>query len=96
VSDELEAWRSRPSDAAFERVQKGFREVWAEMDRASASPNPTFERQAKVYRAEGIRVVPVPIFPTGEGGLHCLGLAWRSEEPSESGVRVAALSGPGR
>jgi len=96
VSDDLEAWRNRPSAAAFERVQKGFREVWAEMDRAAASPNPTFERQAAVYRAEGIRVVPVPIFPTGEGGLHCLGLAGRSEEPSESGVRVAALSGPGR
>lgn len=96
VSDDLEAWRGRPSDAAFERVQKGLREVWAELDRAAASPNPTFERQAKVYRAEGIRVVPVPIFPTGEGGLHCLGLAGRREEPSESGVRVAALSGPGR
>ncbi len=96
LSDELVAWRGRPSDAAFERVLTGFREVWAEMDRAAASPNPTFERQSKVYAAEGIRVVPVPIFPTGEGGLHCLGLAGRTEEPSEAGVRVAAFSGAGR
>jgi len=25
-----------------------------------------------MYESEGIRVVPVPIYPTGEGGLHCL------------------------
>ena len=72
-------------------MQKGFQEVWAEMDRAAASPNPTFERQAKVYQAEGVRVVPVPIFPMGEGGLHCLGLAERTAEPPEAGERLAAL-----
>ena len=96
LSDDLEAWRNKPSDAAFERVQKGFQEVWAEMDRAAASPNPTFDRQAKVYQAEGIRVVPVPIFPTGEGGLHCLGLAERKAESREAGERLAYARAPGR
>ncbi len=96
LSDELEAWRSRPTNVAFERVQRAFREVWAEMDRAATSPNPTFEKQAKIYQAEGIRVVPVPIFPTGEGGLHCLGLAGRSQDPSKSGGEVAAFSGISR
>lgn len=95
LSDLLEAWRSKPSEAAFERVQNGFRDVWAEMDRAAASPNPTFDRQVKVFQSEGIRVVPVPIFPMGEGGLHCLGLAGLRDERSDSGLRLAALFEPG-
>jgi hypothetical protein len=96
LAEELETWRSRPSEAAFERVRKAFRGVWAEMDRAAASPNPTFERQMKVYEAEGIRVVPIPIFPMGEGGLHCLGLAGRREEPAVTGERLAFLDGRGK
>ena len=91
LSDELEAWRTRPSDAGFERVERAFRDTWVEIDRAAASRNPTFERQAKAYEAEGIRVVPVPIFPMGEGGLHCLGLAGLRPELAEPAERIAGL-----
>lgn len=92
LSDELGAWRSRPSDAGFARVEKAFRDTWAEIDRAAASPNPTFDRQVRAYEAEGVRVVPVPIFPMGEGGLHCLGLAERrSGPPGETTERIAGL-----
>lgn len=96
LSSQLEAWRIRPSEAAFGNVQRSFREVWAEMDRAAASPNPTFERQAKVYREEGVRIVPVPIFPMGEGGLHCLGLAEWKAPPADAGERLASSFRSGR
>lgn len=91
LADELESWRARPSDASFARVEKAFRDTWAEIDRAAASPNPTFERQSKAYAAEGIRVVPVPIFPMGEGGLHCLGLAGLRARPAADAERLAGL-----
>lgn len=91
----LEEWREKPSDVLWERVRKRFGESWEEMDRAAASANPTFERQAKVYEQEGIRVVAVPIFPTGEGGLHCLGLAGRrGASGDDAGARNATLAGP--
>lgn len=90
LSERLEDWRNSPSAAAFDKVHEGFHAVWAEMDRAAASPNPTFERQAKVYQGEGIRVVPVPIFPVGEGGLHCLGLADGSVMPADAAERLAS------
>ena len=40
--------------------------------RAPNAPNPTFESQRRAYEAYGIGVGAVPIFPTGEGGVHCL------------------------
>ena len=42
------------------------------MDRAVQAPNPIFETQRRVYEDHGVRVLPVPIFPMGEGGIHCL------------------------
>lgn len=66
------AWRKAPADAQWDEVVRRIAGVWAEMDRAAESPNPTFQTQARLYEAEGIRVIPVPIYPTGEGGIHCL------------------------
>ena len=95
LSTALEEWKDKPSDVLWERVRKRAAESWEEMDRAVASANPTFERQRKAYEDEGIRVVAVPIFPTGEGGLHCLGLAGRYDAPGEgAGDRAAALASP--
>ena len=45
---------------------------WRQMDLAVQTDNPIFESQRRVYEAHGIRVIPVPIFPMGEGGIHCL------------------------
>ena len=108
ASDDLEAWTEQ---ALGRGLRSGAEELpggLGEMDRAAASPNPTFERQAKVYEAEGIRVVPVPIFPTGEGGPP-LPRPWRtgrrrSTRPKGSGscpsrssrwARAAPLPRPG-
>ncbi len=46
--------------------------AWKEIDAASASPNPLFEKQRALYEANGIAVVPLPLYPSGEGGVHCL------------------------
>ena len=102
LSNELGEWKESPNDRRWERVQKRFSDVWAEMDRSTSSPNPTFERQQRAYEEEGVRVVPVPIFPTGEGGLHCLGLADGGRVPEApdrprtetAGVRPAGQVAP--
>jgi hypothetical protein len=66
------AWRRSPTATAWTGVESALRTVWEEMDRAAASPNPIFDKQKAIYEANGIEVVPVPIFPTGEGGIHCI------------------------
>ncbi len=93
VGEELVSWKSSPSKAEWERVKRAFVAVWAEMDRVTKSDNPTFDRQAKAYLAEGVRVVSVPIYPTGEGGLHCLSLASLLDAGREgAGSRTAHVS----
>jgi hypothetical protein len=66
------AWRTAPTAMKWGEVKRRIAGVWAEMDRAAERPNPAFDAQRRIYEAEGIRVVPVPIYATGEGGLHCL------------------------
>ena len=41
LSDELEAWRGRPSDVAFERGPEGVRGGWGGVGRGAAGPDPT-------------------------------------------------------
>jgi hypothetical protein len=72
LEDAVEAWRHEPTDSRWEGVVRGIADVWREMDHAAESPNPSFQMQARIYEGEGIRVIPVPLYPTGEGGIHCL------------------------
>jgi hypothetical protein len=65
-------WRHQPSDARWKAVQAAVDSVWRQMDIAVAAPNPLFESQRRVYESFGVRVLSLPIFPTGEGGVHCL------------------------
>ena len=74
LEDAVDSWRKSPDGRTWSAVEQAFRAVWAAMDTASESRNPTFEAQADVYSSHGITVIPVVIFPTGEGGLHCLTL----------------------
>ena len=66
------AWRHDPSDAMWKGVQAAVAATWRQMDRAVAAPSPTFEAQRAVYESFGIDVLGLPIYPTGEGGVHCL------------------------
>lgn len=68
----VEEWRQSPTGARWQGVRDRIAGVWKALDAASKSPNPSFEAQARIYDSEGIRVIPVPIVPTGEGGIHCL------------------------
>jgi hypothetical protein len=72
LEDAVAAWRRAPSESHWQEVVRSLAGVWTEMDRAAESPNPGFQMQAHLYEAEGIRVIPVPMYPTGEGGIHCL------------------------
>lgn len=66
------AWRREPTDPRWLAVKASVEAIWRQMDAAVAAPNPEFETQKRVYASNGIRVLPLPIFPTGEGGVHCL------------------------
>jgi len=68
----VSVWREDPSASNWAAVEDIFATTWEAMDIAADSPNPTFDEQVRVYESEGIKIVPVPIFPTGEGGLHCM------------------------
>jgi hypothetical protein len=66
------AWRVDPSDARWQGVKAAVAASWKQMDASVAAPNPLFESQRKVYESHGVGVATLPIFPTGEGGVHCL------------------------
>jgi hypothetical protein len=72
LQDSLDAWQAAPTDAAFARLDASLRDAWRELDEAVASPNPLFDRQRALYEANGLSVIPLPLFPSGEGGVHCL------------------------
>ncbi len=66
------AWRHEPTDARWSLVQSAVAATWRQMDASTAAPNPVFEKQRKIYEKYGVAVVSLPIYPTGEGGVHCL------------------------
>ncbi len=72
LDEAVEAWRRDPSDARWEALRAAVAACWRQMDAAQEAPNPLYEEQKRLYEAAGIDVAPLPIFPTGEGGVHCL------------------------
>ena len=68
----VDAWEAKPDGRRWAALQARFAEAWKELDAAAASPNPLFERQRVLYESNGVGVKPVVLFPTGEGGIHCL------------------------
>jgi hypothetical protein len=72
LDEAVAAWRTDPSEARWQGVRSAVAASWKEFDASVAAPNPIFERQRKIYESYGVGVAPLPIFPTGEGGVHCL------------------------
>jgi hypothetical protein len=72
LQDRVDAWEAKPDDARWGNLQAGLAAVWNEVDAARSGPNPVFDRQRALYEANGISVVPLPLYPGGEGGVHCL------------------------
>ena len=67
----VDAWRKDPT-TPWSRVEDAVAALWRQLDESVRAPNADFDRQRSVYESNGVRVEPVPIFPTGEGGIHCL------------------------
>jgi hypothetical protein len=65
-------WRHDPTEARWSAVRAAVASAWQQMDASVAAPNPVFESQRKVYESYGVAVLSLPIYPTGEGGIHCL------------------------
>jgi hypothetical protein len=72
LDDAVTAWRRRPTENRWNAVQAAVGSAWRQMDASVAAPNAIFDRQRKVYETHGVGVLSIPIFPTGEGGIHCL------------------------
>lgn len=68
----LDEWENAPSETAYARLDASLKDAWREVDDAVASPNPLFDRQRALYEANGLSVLPLALFPSGEGGVHCL------------------------
>ncbi|MBZ5589262.1 MAG: hypothetical protein LAO05_11940 [Acidobacteriia bacterium] len=75
LDDAVRSWHTSPTDPNWSALEQAFRDAWTAMDKAAESLNPTFEEQAEVYSSHGVKVIPVAIYPTGEGGLHCLSMS---------------------
>ncbi len=66
------AWEKRSDDARWSAVRSALARAWAELDAGARAPNALFDRQRALYEANGIAVVPLPLYPSGQGGVHCL------------------------
>lgn len=83
----VNTWRQNASDQNWRAVTGTLGSMWLQFDRAASSPNPNFDAQARIYESHGVRPIAVPIYPTGEGGLHCLALT--------SGRPASGVAAPG-
>ena len=66
------AWLAQPNDGNFANLMGAFQQVWTELGVSATEVNPIFEAQKKLVEKCGYRVVPVPMYVWGAGGLHCL------------------------
>ncbi len=65
------AWQANPRETEFVEFLRGMGMLYSEMNRAAMAADPVFDAQRKSLEGCGYRVVPVPMFPWGAGGLHC-------------------------
>jgi hypothetical protein len=66
------AWRHQPTDGRWLAVPSAVTSALKQMDASVAAPNGSFQTQRRIYESFGVGVMGLPIFPTGEGGVHCL------------------------
>ena len=71
LEEAVAAWGRNPA-TPWSTVQAAVADMWRQLESSARAPNADFDRQRSVYETHGIRVDPIPIFPTGEGGIHCL------------------------
>lgn len=69
--DEGGSWQAAPSPKTETQFRDRLGDVWKALDEVAAAPNPIFDHQKELFEAAGYRVVGVPLYPWGSGGLHC-------------------------
>lgn len=74
VQNKGSAWQDEPQERRYQELLQSIATLDALMKHAAVAPDPVFEAQRAVLEDRGFRVVPVPVFPWGAGGLHCLTL----------------------
>jgi hypothetical protein len=65
------AWQANPGEAEYTEFIRSMGSLYSAMNMAAVAPDPVFEAQRAALEAVGCRVVPVPMFAWGAGGLHC-------------------------
>ncbi|HKC23620.1 MAG TPA: hypothetical protein VKF32_02705, partial [Thermoanaerobaculia bacterium] len=70
--DEAAYLRSSARSGLLTRWREAIRLVWDGLEGVLSAPSPSFDAKKKIFEERGYRVVEVPLFAWGEGGLHCL------------------------
>lgn len=74
LEDRTNEWLKEPTLFRQKKVEEALKNLWDMLDQAPSEPNPLFDEQVRLLQKAGFRVVEVPMFPWGSGGLHCLQL----------------------
>jgi hypothetical protein len=72
LGDRITEWTQHLDQPRWDAVQRSVAAAWEALRALAARPDPLFAKQAADYEANGVRVLPLPMYPSGEGGLHCL------------------------
>jgi hypothetical protein len=72
LGDRIRDWAESPNQTRWDAVQRSIGAAWEALRAATDRPDPLFAQQAALYEANGATVLPVAMYPSGEGSLHCL------------------------
>jgi hypothetical protein len=72
IRAKVKQWYKKPNDAHWQVLQATIEAAWRKLESTAASPNPLFAKRVTLFEANGVEVLPVPMCPSGEGGLHCM------------------------
>jgi hypothetical protein len=72
IDAKVTEWTQSPDQSRWAAVQGVIEAAWGVLRTIAARRNPLVSEQAARYEASGVRVLTVPMYPNGEGSLHCL------------------------
>jgi hypothetical protein len=74
LADETGLHQREETVRSMEELEDVVGNFWRALLNLEKAPNPLFDRQEALFRSLGYHVVPVPMFPSGAGGIHCMTL----------------------
>lgn len=66
-----DAWKHDPINGNFQAFLISIKKMWIIMDAVSTMPNKEYDKQSEIFTKYGYKVVKVPVYAWGAGGLHC-------------------------